>query len=346
MVTRISNNMVYYNFLSSLNKSLNKQYTLQEQLADGKAIHRPSDDPVKTMRSLRFTVSLTENEEYTKHVSDARSWMETTDGALYDINNVIQSARELVIGGIEPNPAIAYETIAEQLDGLINHMVELGNTKLGDRYIFAGQADRMNSKPPFERQNVPAAVATAAGLFEADGVTPQTDQVVYNGDTQKISMVIKPGAVTPAQDSVNLTGQDLFGDPDTHALTAVDMDGDGTNDTKICDVFNMLIQIKQEFQKNPPDLTWLSGTGLGNIDKIHDQVLKAQTTIGSRSVAYEMAENMLTKFNTQINADIGANEDLDLSKGIVDFKTAETVYRTALSVGARIMPVSLADFLN
>ena len=82
---RISNNMITNNYLYSLNNALERQAKVQEQLNDGKAIHRPSDDPVKTIRALRFHTSLSMNEQYTQNVSDAISWMETTDGALQDI---------------------------------------------------------------------------------------------------------------------------------------------------------------------------------------------------------------------------------------------------------------------
>ena len=39
-----------YGFLSGMNKSLNAQYNLMEQMSDGKRVHRPSDDPVRVFQ--------------------------------------------------------------------------------------------------------------------------------------------------------------------------------------------------------------------------------------------------------------------------------------------------------
>ena len=60
---RISNNMMTNNYLYSLNNALERQTKIQEQLDDGKAIHRPSDDPIKSIRALRFHTNLGMNEQ-------------------------------------------------------------------------------------------------------------------------------------------------------------------------------------------------------------------------------------------------------------------------------------------
>ena len=322
---RITNNIISYNFLNSLNKALERQNEIQEQLADGKAIHRPSDDPIKTIRSLRFNTNLAMNEQFTQNVKDALSWLETTDGALSDLSSIVIRAKELTIEAVGPNPTEAFQAIAQEINGLIDHAVQVANTKIGDRYIFAGQKDKTT---PFERRMVDPNPSVTGDEFEA---------VVYSGDINAISMRIYPGAVNPQQDSVNVTGADVFG------LTRVTENG---QTIYIAKAFDQLLKIKAELEKPNPDLTWLSNTGLAWIDEIHTRILNAQTKIGTRMSMYEMAQNMMEQDNNIITGDISANEDLDMPKAIIDFKTSENVYRSALSVGARIMPASLVDFLK
>jgi flagellar hook-associated protein 3 FlgL len=84
---RITNRMMTNSYLTSLNKALERQNKLQEQMSDGKAIHRPSDDPIKTIRSLRFNTNLKMNEQYTQNAKDARSWMESTDAVVSDVSS-------------------------------------------------------------------------------------------------------------------------------------------------------------------------------------------------------------------------------------------------------------------
>ncbi|XEQ98302.1 hypothetical protein SPX_31940 [Sporomusa paucivorans] len=418
--------MLSFNFMISLNKNLGRQNKIQQQLSDGKALHRPSDDPVKTIRSLRFNINLKENEQYTQHVKDSISWMETTDGAMSDLSSLTIRAKELVIKAVSPNPDMALDAIANELDGIINQMVEIGNTKIGDRYVFAGQNDKIQ---PFQRRTVTA----------ADGT--QTEAVVYSGDTNKISMRIQPGIVTPAQDSVNLTGEDVFGFQTTmengkeiqtaqvlnnlirvkealkgqtsaksnpaggdisqtsaeahNAFTlridevnaglptkvSYSIDGgvtwetsggtppnpkiaiDGTGKVTITDADGLgTPTVEYTLTPDPDnrsgdtytlphtasdrDLQWLSKSGLYLVDNAHNHILQAQTEMGARMSMYIQAQALLEKNNVVITEDVSANEDLDIAKAIIDFKTSESIYRAALSVGAKLMPPSLVDFMR
>ncbi|MEG6585001.1 flagellar hook-associated protein FlgL [Dendrosporobacter sp. 1207_IL3150] len=302
---RITNNTITYNFLTSLNKSLERQNKIQEQLSDGKMLHRPSDDPVKTIRSLRFNSNLVQNEQFTQNLKDAKSWMETTDNAMSDLSSIMINIKELVVQASNgTNPQDAVQTIGKSVDNLINQIVTLGNTKIGDRYVFSGQMDKTQ---PFTRVG---------------------DTITYHGDTSKISMPIQPGSATPTQDSVNLTGADVF--------------GAGGNT-----ILNHLLEIKQHLDAGAiTDQNWLATTGLDYLDTDHASVLQSQTELGTRMSAYEMALNMMEKQNVVITGDVAANEDLDIPKAIIDFKNSENIYKTALSVGARIMPPSLVDFLR
>ncbi|HWR06978.1 flagellar hook-associated protein FlgL [Sporomusa sp.] len=299
---RVSNNMITYSFLTSLNKSLQRQNDIQEQLTDGKQLHRPSDDPVKTIRGMRAKVSLTENEQYNQNLGDAISWMDNTDGAMTSLNSLLTKFTELTISADGTKPAAAYVAIAAEMDELINQAIVVGNSKIGDRYLFSGQQDKTE---PFVRNG---------------------DTVIYQGDNNKISMPIKPGLATPAQDSVNLTGKDVF----------------GANNQ----LLQHMIDIKNQLITGAPDMDAVLNTGLTNLEADHNKLLEVHTQLGARMSTYQLAETMLENANVIITGDLAANEDLDIPKAIVDFKTSETVYKNALSVGARIMPVSLVDFLK
>lgn len=419
---RVSSNMLSYNFMSSLNKSLARQNELQEKLSDGKAIHRPSDDPVRAVRSLRFNINLRENEQYTQHVKDSISWMETSDSAMSSLSSLTIKVKELAVKAVAPNPDLGFDAIAEELDGIINHMVEIGNTKIGDRYIFAGQDDKTK---PFERR-----------MVDFGPPIGKKDAVVYSGDSNAISMRAQPGVITPTQDGVNVKGSELFGPLTTAA---------GEN-APVSEMFNHLIQLKDELlckntsiEKRPiaqsnleggkatlsgsyapasdnpqisikvtnvgvggvvsgveysldggtpvavsptgappsflingvsvtigdspkntvgdtygfkpsqgtePDLEWISNGAIAWNDADHNSLLGLQTELGARMSMYNQAESLLEGSYVTINDYLSANEDLDIPKAMVDFKTSESVYRTALSIGAKLLPPTLADFLN
>lgn len=302
---RITNNMTSYNFLSSLNKSLEKTVDIQAQLADGKALHAPSDDPVKVVRSLRFSTSMELNNQYTQNAQDALSWMGTSDDNMQNLSTIMISIKEQVGQAINgTNPQSAVQAIGDSVDNLINQMINIGNSQLGGRYIFAGQNDK-----------------TVPFIRNAD------DTITYNGDDQKISMPIHPGISNPSQDSVNLTGEDIFG-PNMKILTD-------------------LIEVADHLKAGTSaDQLWLTNTGLANLDDGHTEMLQSYTELGTRMSMYEMAKTMLDNTNTIIAGDQANNDSIDVAKGIIDYKNAENVYKTALQIGARIMPMSLVDFLR
>ena len=223
---RITNNMMSNNYLSALNKSLERQNKIQEQLSDGKAIHRPSDDPIKTIRSLRFNSNLAMNEQFSQNVSDSISWMETTDAAMSDLSTIMIRIKELTVSADNTKPTDAQKAISQEIDQLINQAIQVGNTKIGDRYVFAGQ---MDATQPFERKQI-----------KDPNSNLTKDVVVYNGDVNKISMLIKPGVANPAEDSVNLTGDEVFG-PISYIYGQPTMD-----------IFSNLINLKQELEKASP----------------------------------------------------------------------------------------------
>ena len=55
---------------------------------------------------------------------------------------------------------------------------------------------------------------------------------------------------------------------------------------------------------------------------------------------------MLTTQNTAITSDISNVADTDVAALAVQLMTAETIYNMSLSVGSKILPKSLADYLS
>jgi len=236
---RIADNMQTYSFLRSLNKSQQRENSIQEQLSDGKTIHRPSDDPIKAVRSLRYNTSSSTNTQYTRNLQDAQSWMNSTDGAMSSLSSIMIKANELVISADDTKTPDELATIGKQIDEMVNQIVQIGNTKVGSRYIFGGQND---STAPFTRITV------------KDPNSDATQEVVaYSGDDSKISMKIQSGATNANQDSVNLTGADVFG-PVTNVYG-----------TQTVSALNRLLDIKSELQKTSTVSQTNTAGGIGSV---------------------------------------------------------------------------------
>jgi len=136
---RVTQNMLNSNMLRNLNNSLRNMDKLQNQLASGRKVSKPSDDPVVATRAMFYRSSLMENDQYIRNVEEAQSWMDMTDSTMDEIGNVLKRVRELLVysgdGGMAPDDLRA---IGAEVEELKNHLGTLANQQLNGKYIFAG----------------------------------------------------------------------------------------------------------------------------------------------------------------------------------------------------------------
>ena len=148
MAVRISSNYVVQRYQRDLNELDYTKTKLMEQ-SDGSKLHRPSDNSVDYSRFLRYNVSETENSRYQKSVKAGISWMNSTQTALSGIENIQKTFKARAVEAANDDKdgkSGDWQAIAKEMMAQIQQIVSLGNTQLGDRYIFSGQADL---KQPF-----------------------------------------------------------------------------------------------------------------------------------------------------------------------------------------------------
>ena len=153
---RISSNYMVQRYQKDLNELDYTKSKLMEQ-GDGKKLHRPSDNSVDYSRYLRYNVSEGENNRYQDSVKAGISWMNSTQTALSGIEDIQKTFKAKTIQGANDDKdenSGDWPAIAREMKAGIQQIISLGNTQLGDRYIFSGQADL---RQPFSisDENVP-----------------------------------------------------------------------------------------------------------------------------------------------------------------------------------------------
>lgn len=149
--------------------------------------------------------------------------------------------------------------------------------------------------------------------------------VSFVGDNNAVSMRLQSGGVTPNQDAINVTCAQVF----------------GANMELFTDIGNIASKLKDGTATD----VWLSNTALGQIDQAHQRVIQADTDLGARMASYQMTANMLEENDTTIQQDISGVEDVDLAKVISEYQLWTTVYDATLKVGAKVLPMTLANFI-
>ncbi|MED1791111.1 flagellar hook-associated protein FlgL [Brevibacillus nitrificans] len=143
---------------------------------------------------------------------------------------------------------------------------------------------------------------------------------VFSGNDQDINFEISEGIYLP----VNVKGADVFNSP-----------------SSTDNIFTLLTNISSKLRSGEQATDYLD-----EVDEKSNQILSVRTALGARVNRLELTQNRLDSQNLNVNTLLSNNEDADMSEVYTDLKMQESVYQSALSIGARVIQTSLVDYLK
>lgn len=303
---RVTSNMMNSQLLLNLNRNARTMNDTQLQLASGRKINKPSDDPVGITYSLRYRAEISSNEQYTKNVDSALSWLDYNDTVLGQAGDVVQRLRELSVkASTGSNPQSALDSINEEVMQLKEQLVDISNSKLNGKYIFNGE--QYTTKP----------YDFAKG---ADGTYDTTQNITT--DAGQIQYIVGEGVQMP----INMTGNDIFG---------------ATGETD--NLFSIINNLSSALKSG--NLTGISNQ-IDKIDTRNEKILSARAEIGAKTNRVELMQDRLSDLNINLTDLQAKTEDADYEGLIMQSKIQENIYNASLSVGAKIISTTLVDFIR
>jgi flagellar hook-associated protein 3 FlgL len=147
---RIATSTIYQLATQAL---LNQQAALaktQNQVATGKRVQTPADDPVAAVQLHELARAQSQTQQYDKNSTAVTGRLQFEEQALADAGTVLQRARELVV---QANTATLSDgdrkSIATELKARVDELQSIGNRKdANGEYLFAGYA---TATQPFAR---------------------------------------------------------------------------------------------------------------------------------------------------------------------------------------------------
>ncbi|MFF2457999.1 flagellar hook-associated protein FlgL [Peribacillus simplex] len=137
---RVTQSMLTNNMLSNLSSSYEKMSKLQEQVSSQKKFSKPSDNPVAAMMGMGYRTNLNQIGQYQSNIAEATNWIDSTDDAITEAVSAMQRIRELTVQGSNGTyEGEQLKTITEEIKQLKEHLITLGDTQIGGKYIFNGQ---------------------------------------------------------------------------------------------------------------------------------------------------------------------------------------------------------------
>ncbi len=179
---RIPDRVITDSVKSNVNVNIARMMKIEQQISSGRRINAPSDDPAAAAAALRLRADISMSEQFTRNIDSAAARLGATDSALGSLTDLLQRARELTVqagsAGISPAQLSA---IGTELNQLLHHAVQVGNSSFGGQYLFSG-------------------TKTTTPAFLATGDVPAT--VTYQGNTSAILQDVGDNA----QVQMNVTG--------------------------------------------------------------------------------------------------------------------------------------------
>lgn len=142
---RITNKIISNNAVTNINNNKVYENDINNQLATGSKINRPSDDPVIAIRALRLRTNLNQvNQYYTKNIPDAESWLDVTESAVDTTIEIIKDMySNCVKGAAGFNTSEDRAKVLENIKALQKEVYATADADYAGRYVFSGYRTNM-----------------------------------------------------------------------------------------------------------------------------------------------------------------------------------------------------------
>lgn len=180
---RVTQSMLNQQMVSDLENNYERLSNLQNEVATGKRINTPADDPVGAGLVMQYNSQIAYYGQYQNNAQAAQQWLSYTSTNMSQAQSVLQRARDLAVQGANGSETQSDRgTLAAEVDQLYQQMVTIGNSQYNGQYNFGGSN---TGSSPYPTSN-------------AESVTTDAGNVLYDvGDGTHIA--------------VNSTGNQYFG---------------------------------------------------------------------------------------------------------------------------------------
>lgn len=185
MSMRVSTNQIQMGAINAMLEQQDSLARVQQQVATGKRVLSPADDPVAVAQSINLKDALKRTEQLQRNIDNAEGRLTLEEGVLDGVSKILQRVRELTVAAnnaTQTNDTRSY--IAEEITQLNDELMGLANSMDSDgEFLFAGSKGRFR---PFSQDD--------------------NDNYLYYGDDTQRMVRVGPRRTIP----INDTGTQVF----------------------------------------------------------------------------------------------------------------------------------------
>lgn len=371
--------------LTNIRRLRGNIFERNEQIASGKRVNRPSDDPPAVERISQFRNVLHTTERRRLNVSEGIGRLNFADSTLETAGLTMQRAKELAIQmRNDTNSAAERANAAKEVQQLILGMVGLANSQLNGRFIFAGSQTQTE---PFVLGSATASAHTgnsggatiAATVASSSALQPDLYRIQFTSATQfdvvnattnqtLSSANAYSSGSTFSFDGLDITvtdggsppqnGDQFFvrvgyayqGDSEGIPLEVGDgrtVDSNVTGDQVFSGPASDLFQNLQDFHQAlvTNDVNALEAA-IGTFDSALSQVVDARADLGAKVNRLDTIQEGLDLLTLNTQTLRSEYEDADFAKVASELATLQTTLEASMATLTRQFETNLLNFLR
>lgn len=304
---RVTTQQSYVSMTQSFNDLSSDLSHVVTQMATGKSILLPSDDPIAATRITQLNRQQSALDQYQTNIDSASAGMSQQESILDGVNNDLLAIRDdLLEAANGTNTAESLSSLGQDIQSMTEAMVSALNYQDEDgHYVFGGT---VNDQPPI-----------VAVDDDGDGVT---DSYTYQGNDDHRQTTVSNGVEV----DTNVAVSDFFGDS--------------------LDVLNTLTSLSKELQDpsvDPADPQVQSDiqNAIDTVDVASDALNASIATIGETQNTMTMLSGAQTDITTSNDQLISQLSDLDYGPASITFTGLEMAMEATLKTYSKVSELNL-----
>ncbi|TKU65474.1 flagellar hook-associated protein FlgL [Citrobacter braakii] len=304
---RVSTQQSYVSMTQRFNDLSSDLSHVVTQMATGKSILLPSDDPIAATRITQLNRQQSALDQYQTNIDSASAGMSQQESILDGVNNDLLAIRDdLLEAANGTNTAESLSSLGQDIQSMTEAMVSALNYQDEDgHYVFGGT---VNDQPPI-----------VAVDEDGDGVT---DSYTYQGNDDHRQTTVSNGVEV----DTNVAVSDFFGDS--------------------LDVLNTLTSLSKELQDpsvDPADPQVQSDiqNAIDTVDVASDALNASIATIGETQNTMSMLSSAQTDITTSNDQLISQLSDLDYGPASITFTGLEMAMEATLKTYSKVSELNL-----
>lgn len=323
---RITNASMVRSHLYDTQNNLTNMSKINQQISTSKVINTVSDDPHKAIKIMNINNEIKYTEKYNYNIDETVGWMNTTDGALDNVGNILGEIKETILkvgnGTYSQNEM---KSLNEDMNEKIKQLADTLNSTHGGKYLFGGSS--VDDAPITVIENPDGTVKLEFSKDKNGQTIPNTDD-------------LKADISSGINIDYNISVGEILNIKDGNGNTVNLLDEINNLSTLMNDIANGDEQTAAKAKE-----TLLNDTK-GKIDTLFDHVVNERTSLGVRVSTAEKIKELNDEDILNIQDVLSKTQDTDVVEKFIELKSAEMIYQASIQVGAKLIQPTILDYIR